>query len=181
MKWYILLFCSLIPVYANSYNCSLSPVQDIDDNIERCKLEILRVECEKQGIDLSSTTTTENFQVTKDQITSYSLCRDLKFTVTTANLSENQEDIHVEYVMDTKTLVAKPVSYAAESISYQNWTDLGKAQAKTTAKVDATKRPDSTTVINVRTNVQFDTKKVRETMGSMKKKTLAAINAFREN
>lgn len=173
MKWFILLLFALTPAIANTYLCSVDPNQSIDSKIEQCKLAILRTECENRGVSIKSNTTTENLILTKDQIQSYSRCNDLKFTVTSAELNKTQDQIVVEYVMDGKSM-------AVEEISYQNWTDLGYIQSRSTAKAETTVRSDSTSLINIGASIQLDSRKVRETVKTAKRKTLAAINAFME-
>lgn len=173
MKWFILLLFALTPTIANSYLCSVEPNQSIDLKIQLCKLEILRTECENRGVSIKSNTTTENLRLTKDQIRSYSRCNDLKFTVTSAELNKTQDKIVVKYIMAGK-------SQAVEDISYQNWIDLGNIQSRSTANVETTVRDDSTSLVTIRTNIQIDSRKVRETVKTAKRKTLAAINAFIE-
>lgn len=173
MKVFILLMSAIIPGFANTYVCSVDPNQSVDSKVEQCKLEILRAECENRGVNVKSITTTENLTLTKDQIQSYSRCNDLKFTVVSAEFNQQQTKISVDYVMDGKSL-------AVEEISYQNWTDLGNIQSRSTANLGTAVRNDSSALINLAGNIQIDSRKVRETVKTAKRKTLAAINAFME-
>lgn len=152
----------------NDFTCSVSPNQPLDQKIEGCKLDILQFECEKRGVKVNSSTTTSNYMLTNDRINTRSTCRDLKFTVTSAEMNRLQDQIRVVYVMD-----GKPI--AAERISYQQWTDLGTAQTKTSAQIDATKRQDSTMLVNVGANVQIDSREIKQKAHKFKEKALLAL------
>jgi hypothetical protein len=169
MKWTIIILCMLIPAFGNVYTCSISPDKSIDPQIESCKLEILQHECEKRGVNVVSNSTTENFTMIRDRIKTHSVCRDLKFTVTEAELNKYGDQIRVSYVMDGKNL-------AAEQLSYQQWSDLGAVQSKTKANVGATQREDSTMLINLSANVQIDSREVKNTVQEVKNKTIFLLS-----
>lgn len=169
MKWVIITLCMLIPAFGNVYTCSISPDRSVDSQIESCKLEILQHECEKRGVNVVSSSTTENFTMIRDRIKTHSVCRDLKFTVTDAKLNKYGNQIKVSYVMDGKNL-------AAEQLAYQQWSDLGSIQSNTKANVGATQREDSTMLINISANVQIDSREVKNTVQKAKTKTILLLN-----
>lgn len=171
MKCLSLILIALIPAFGNEFICKISPNRDIDAQIETCKLEILQHECEKRGMKVVSSTTTTNYTLTNDKIRTYSLCRDLKFTVTNAELNQVGDQIRVSYVMNGKTL-------AAEDISYNNWSDLGSVQTKTTANIGATQREDSTMLLNISANVQIDSREVKKQVREIKNKAISTISTL---
>lgn len=168
MKWFILILIALIPAFGNEFTCSISPDQALDPQIETCKLEILQHECEKRGVKVVSSSTTENLTMTRDQIRTHAWCSNLKFTVTEAKMNKYGDQIRVSYVMDGKSL-------GAEEISYQQWTDLGKVQSKTKANIGAVQREDSTMLVNVSANWQVDSREVKKTVQKIKNKTILAL------
>lgn len=171
MKCFSMLLITLIPAFGNEFVCKISPKRDVDPQIETCKLEILQHECEKRGMKVVSSTTTTNYTLTNDKIRTYALCRDLKFTVTNAELNRKGDQIRVSYVMDGKTL-------AAEEISYKNWSDMGSVQTNTSANIGATQREDSTMLLNISANVQVDSRKVKQTVQDIKNKAISTISTL---
>ena len=171
MKCLSLILIALIPAFGNEFICKISPNRDIDAQIETCKLEILQHECEKRGMKVVSSTTTTNYTLTNDKIRTYSLCRDLTFTVTNAELNQVGDQIRVSYVMNGKTL-------AAEDISYNNWSDLGSVQTETTANIGATQREDSTMLLNISANVQIDSREVKKQVREIKNKAISTISTL---
>ena len=159
MKHFLIFFLASC-AFANEFVCSVDTKLSQTKQIQRCKLDIIRSECEKQGINVSGKTTTINGMVKSDQIYTNAKCQYIKINVTEAEYSSKRTFIIVQYDL----IQNSTKSYKAEQVDFATWQD----NIGTKGSLEAYELPDSTQVFEISGSISFDTKEIKEKFSNLR-------------
>lgn len=154
------------------HTCSKNFDDPIEDQVEICKLQIFRNECENKSIDVWSNTKTINNTLNADEIKTTSSCI--------------SSDITINYIIATDTTIG--ISYSVNNksnqvkeISMVEWNAISPTIA-TTHSVKATNvnRSDSTKLTDVTLHFRVDSQKLKQTIKKIEDKTQRIIDIIQE-
>lgn len=165
----VLLLCGM--AFSRQYTCAYDSTKNYNKQVESCKLQIMRFECEQEGVSVWSTTTTDGNTLKADRISTNAHCQELGVNISTVALLPQKMVV---------TYTSFRYGDDVHEVTLDQWKDLEVASTK--SKVSATKvtRDDSTTVAALDLDVQVDSREIKKKLKQWNNKAVRILNIMLE-
>lgn len=165
----VLLLCGV--AFSRQYTCAYDSTGDYSKQVESCKLQIMRSECEQEGVSVWSKTTTNGNTLQADQINTDAHCQELGVNISTVSLLPQKMLV---------TYTSLRYGDDVHEVTLDQWKDLGVASTKSKVSAAKVSRDDSTTVATLDVDVQVDSREIKKKLKQWNNKAIRILNIILE-